>query len=307
MAVLQCPVCGREGEGVCLDCFLEKKPIGVTPISLCVCNCGRVRSRGMWGDVNEKTFDNLIRHSIKVPRDLILEKVKTSVNPDGTVRAVLDLVYKGGKVKKELDVPVVRAPSTCQVCSRKSASYYEAVLQVRGDDYSFPMKDEFLMKAEKVRGGADYYMTSMNYAKQRAHDFWERGYFMKESSALVSKKDGQDLYRVYISVKHPDFNPGDVIRHKDALFLVRGLGRLVKLSELDTGKKTAYPVNQMKEAKVVVPKAEVRGGIVTAVKPKGIMVLDTTNYQNHEFPVKRDLKQGDEVNIAVVSGKAHLL
>jgi len=307
MVDLVCPVCGRKSRGVCLDCFLEKKPVEFRDISLAFCKCGRVRHRGHWGELSKEMVADLLKHSVMAPRDLVLEKLKAGVNPDGSFHAVLDLVYDGGKFTREFDVPVSRSSTTCLVCSRKSASYYEAVLQVRGKMVDFYMDTDYLMKAEKVRGGADYYMMSTNYAKQKARELAEKGYYVKESSKLVGQKDGLDLYRVYISVKHPDFNAGDVIEHKRRLYLVRELGRWVKLTEVDSGKGTAYPLNQLKEADVAVPKSEVRKALVTQVRPDGVQVMDLSDYMNYEIPKGKGLKQGDEVEIALISGRAHIL
>lgn len=306
MVDLPCPVCGRESEGVCLDCFLESKPIEFKELKLAFCDCGRVRYRDAWTDFDDKIVVDLVKRSIRVSRDIVLEKARVSVKDD-VAHVVLDLVYDGKKFSRDFDLPIKRTSSTCQICSRKRSSYYEAVLQVRGKHFDFPMNMDYLMKAEKVRGGADYYMTSMNYAKQKAHELLEKGYFVKESSKLVGKKDGVDLYRVYISAKHPDFNIGDVIEHKRKLLHVRGLGRWVKFTELESGKETAYPLNTLKEAKVVALKEDARKAMVTAIRPDGMQVMDLTEYRNYEIPKRRGVEQGDEVEIAFVSGKAYLL
>ncbi|MCX6695499.1 MAG: NMD3-related protein [Candidatus Altiarchaeota archaeon] len=306
MSGLVCPVCGREGRGVCLDCFLEKRPIEFKELNLTFCNCGKVRSKDAWLEYSDWVVKDLVKHSLRASRDVVVENMKVSVEGD-TAHITLDVIYEGKKGSKTFDLPITRSSSTCISCSRIRSSYYEAVLQVRGEDLNFHVNKDYLMKADKVRGGADYYMTSMNYAKQKAHEFLERGYFVRESSKLVGQKDGADLYRVYVSVRHPDFNPGDVVQHKGKLFRVVSLGRLVRFTEVDTRKSTTYPINALKDSKVVVSKGEVRKGNVTEVRPDGVQVMDAESFQNYELPKAGGMKEGDEVEFILISGRMRLL
>jgi NMD protein affecting ribosome stability and mRNA decay len=117
------------------------------------------------------------------------------------LHATLEGSYHGNKFKKELSKKTKLQKSTCPTCSRKNSGYFEAVLQFRCETPNISIDDSQIAKAEKVRGGVDYYLLSNNYARGLASQLSKKGYDLITSNKTFSRRDGQQIYRVFYSIK----------------------------------------------------------------------------------------------------------
>lgn len=141
--------------------------------------------------------------------------------------------------------------STCPVCTKRLGNYYEAILQLRGGkgerldsllDYGLdlikraPSRNVFLTRMERIKEGYDLFISDKQYARSLSRRLIERyGGTLKETSHLVGMKKGNELYRVTISVRIPDFQKGDVISSNGSLFLVEGVkGDVATLLDIES-------------------------------------------------------------------------
>ena len=62
-----CPSCGKEGKGLCIDCFLKKNPLRMKDIELQVCGCGNTYFQGSWDHTLEDVVDKLIEKNLIIP------------------------------------------------------------------------------------------------------------------------------------------------------------------------------------------------------------------------------------------------
>src|SRR4030042_1236878 len=100
-----CPLCGRESEGVCLDCFLEKKPIEAGEVEVRYCECNKVLFKGEWGADEDKKVMGLVKSSVRIPRDLNVLDMDVSVNKERTSGLVhIDFEYNGSVYGRDLNV-----------------------------------------------------------------------------------------------------------------------------------------------------------------------------------------------------------
>ena len=198
-----CPKCGRPARGLCLDCFLESNPLVLGDVKLVSCGCGRLRYRDKWDAPLQDVVRDVVK-SFKHPFEIRIKKV--DVKPeirDGklSLQVTADGSYKDSIFRKSFTEQFKLQSTSCPTCSRKNSGYYEAVLQLRCEIPKFVVDENQIAKAEKVRGGFDYYLLSNNYARALTSQLSRKGYDIKTSTKTYSMRDGQTVYRIYYSIK----------------------------------------------------------------------------------------------------------
>lgn len=138
-----CPKCGATEKpfvkGFCRDCFLESHKLVVFPVKLELrqCrDCGKILLEGKWLLFSVERMLDWIKGKIKTNE---LDSVRVSFAPVlqpqghfvvlGTVLGEL----AGEFVELPFETQIRLNPSLCSDCSKLSADYYEAVLQLRLD------------------------------------------------------------------------------------------------------------------------------------------------------------------------------
>lgn len=154
-----CPRCGATDKpfirGFCRDCFAASHELVVFPskIELVQCReCEKILLNGRWLAFSEDHVVFLVKSKIKV-RDLLNVRFALDVHWGNEN----ELVVSGkvlGEIDSELfDFPVqtmVLLKSTlCPDCSKLSADYYEAVIQVRLNVFSKKRAQEFLNEVQQ--------------------------------------------------------------------------------------------------------------------------------------------------------------
>ncbi len=307
---MQCPKCGRESRGLCIDCLLEERPITVKEPELERCTgCGLYWHKGNWTEIGKNELAEIVRKNLKVPHGIKIEEL--SIKPDEEKNYLkLDITllgnYKNKKFEKKLETKVKIKKTQCKKCCRMSGSYYEAILQVRGFEFS-DLDENFVAKAVKVAGGTDFYISSMNYARKLKNHLRDAGFFVNESEKLVGMKEGKNLYRVSISVKPPAFGEGDVLKYGNELLYVKKLGRVVGVVDLKTGEKKGIDMNKLKKPGIAAKKSELRNALVSAVSPKGMHIIDTENHEVYDVARIEDAQSGDTMNFVRISGKIYVI
>lgn len=240
-------------EGLCQDCFAIEHPLIEAPeeVELKVCGwCGAYFLNNKWHKPQEAGELGLLRAS----EELVHSKIKvTRFQPTGLQQVDLEdasgidvelesepshpdikvMIKARGKIHENQESPqeaerVVRVKvktTTCDVCSRKSAGYYEAILQVRGEtslskkrlrevfqvlettflEEQSRNRGEFVSKIEEKHGGLDLYTSSTTLARHLAEALKEKyGAKTDESSELIGQtSDGRKKYRVSIVARLP--------------------------------------------------------------------------------------------------------
>ena len=126
--------------------------------------------------------------------------------------------------------------SSCPTCTLRRGNYYEAILQLRGGSQndlenalSFSVKmvndaksrDIFITRSDKRREGYDLLISDKQYTRNMGKRLVEEfGGTYTETSHLVGRKEGQDVYRITVSVRIPLFHEGDLLKFRGDLFMV---------------------------------------------------------------------------------------
>ena len=235
-----CVVCGATDrplvDGVCAECAADRTVLLSAPqraeVTICP-HCGARQVGAHWersGASPVLTAEDLSPF-LEVPEGVGVRRVRwdeTAVT--ATVREFVGRArvrFRG--IERDVEVPlsVRTVHKTCPDCSRKSGRYYTATLQLRGalDDPSekaVPLRARLdgewnrLLREmrpdwrkavsfrEDLPEGWDCYFTDTLAARAVAKLAKQRfGASVKESSSLVGRKNGQDLYRVTFCLRFP--------------------------------------------------------------------------------------------------------
>ncbi len=312
-----CVRCGREGptyESLCVECFLENARFTSVPdhVDMQHCAyCGDYLIKGKWikhPSIEEASRDAAVR-AIKVKEGADVLKTKAEVEEadknNFRVHMRTMIEYSDLSLEEKLDTIVRIKGGICSRCSKIVGNYYESIIQVRGrgrklsdrqkehyleeiDRRVETAKEEnremFVSKVEDVPGGLDFYLSSISLAKAISKDLADRaGAEVKESSTLVTQKEGRDVYRVTYLVRLPSYMRGEVIMHEDRPHLVAQIGsNSTKIIDL----KTHEPVNvsnaELYEAKVIGKREDILDAIVLTDSKREVQVMNPKTYATVE-------------------------
>ncbi len=223
-----CAKCGKRveelHEGLCEECFSIMKGLRRSQkqemVEVNWCRCGLVsackKELGFASTFGE-LLELVLSHSLdKEARDAELtfevEEVQNMGRDVYRVVGVLD-----GKDRTVVEIKLTR--KLCESCRYRSGGYYEATLQLRGDeDFLANMlelvediankwrefdKKSFITSMEGVRGGIDVKLGSKRLAKKIVSQAkkYKKDIIIKCSKKLKTVKDGKKIYRYTFAVK----------------------------------------------------------------------------------------------------------
>jgi nonsense-mediated mRNA decay protein 3 len=235
-----CVVCGATDrplvDGVCAECAADRTTLLSAPkravVTVCP-HCGAREVSAHWeraGSSPVLTSEDLTPF-LEVPPEVGVRRVQwdeTSVT--ATVREFVGRArvrFRG--IERDVEVPlsVRTVHKSCPECSRRSGRYYTATLQLRGPAEGRPEKAiplrarlegewtrlvremrpdwrKAVSWREELPEGWNCFFTDTLAARAVAKLAKQKfGASVKESSSLVGRKNGQDLYRVTFCLRFP--------------------------------------------------------------------------------------------------------
>lgn len=316
-----CVECGRTCEdtrgGLCPDCRVRNVTVAAVPpiIDLTVCaHCASLDEGPRWRDAPDDLTllaGDRAEAALVVAPEVSSLKVLRTVKPRDPRNFDVDLAVSG----RVLDAPVaahvatlVRVKrATCPRCSRIHGGYYEAVVQVRAEGrplrdvertlvrrraaevikrlVSTGDRDAFIMKDIDEHGGIDLYLGTSASGRALAKTLAdEMGATVKESSTLVGRRDGRDMYRVTFGLRLPRYLAGDVLRSEDEFFLVKAIrGRNVALVRLGDGAPSTVERTRLPTHRVVAQE-DFREAVVVSRRGEDLQVLDPETLRTVDLP-----------------------
>lgn len=205
--MLMCPKCGKTNneekfiESFCADCYeFRIKYPAREEFQKCK-NCSLIFFRGEWQRSNARRMN-----------EYIIRKCKgefSDAELDLDRGFILFSIKKGERIhriEKQIDIKFVN--SVCVDCSRISGGYYEAIVQLRGDEkkvskyfrtlQNMLRRVTFISKIEEVKGGFDIYSGS-SIKTQEILSTLGLNYLI--SRKLVGRNEGKKVYRVTFAVR----------------------------------------------------------------------------------------------------------
>ncbi|AKB77213.1 NMD protein affecting ribosome stability and mRNA decay [Methanosarcina horonobensis HB-1 = JCM 15518] len=335
MNFITCPKCGTECDklfdSICRDCFFESFRLIELPLVLHVricSSCGAYFHRSRWEDAGNleevvlKAVENtLFIHSEAGDVELYLEP-KEITPYIYRVKAEVDAVVKDEPVHAEAETEVRVQRTACDMCSRESGGYFEAIIQVRAAG-RFPTEEEkrrctliareamnsmkkkgdrlaFISDYQEQKEGVDLYMGSMNASRQVCRMIIsELGGSFSESPTLVGMKDGKNLYRITFAMRLPEFRPGDVIKFRGRIIQIRSSGKKVHGISLEDGSRFISTPEELKGAEKIANIGDAVLTVLVSIEGNAILVLDPETYETVAIkkPMFFNAEAGSEIPV----------
>ena len=335
MNSVTCPKCGRECDkffdSVCKDCFFETFKLFELPLVLHVrvCSgCGAYFHKSKWEDIGNleeavlKAVENaLFIHSEAGDVEIYLEPKE--VTPFiYVVRAEVDAVVRGETIHAVAETEVRIQRTACDICSRESGGYFEAIIQIRAAR-RFPTEEErkrcsaiareamesmrkkgdrlaFISCVLEQKEGVDLYMGSMNASRQVCRlIISELGGNFSESPTLVGMKDGKNLYRITFAVRLPEFRAGDVIKFRGRVIQIRSSGKKVNGISLEDSLRFISTPEELKGAEKIANIEDAVLTVLVSIEENAILVLDPETYETVAIkkPMSFNAEAGSEIPV----------
>ncbi len=249
-------------------------------------------------------------HEDKDPLSVLEEKIKREIklHPEvswyGLSLSARELDYKNYEVEVEVrgevyDILFVQKKKIllrihmayCDVCSRRVSGYYEAVIQIRGEEEKVEeitgeirrrFKEDpkaFILKEEEEREGRDFYVSNSKLAKKVIRELQNKyGGEIKETATLYTRKEGKDVYRMTYLLRLPQISKGDIVILGDDVYFVEKVYRhSVELVNARTGERRKEDYQEI-ERKGRILKVNPQEAIVLYSRGDEIYVMDPVNY-----------------------------
>lgn len=329
-----CVECGKEGEligSLCEKCYSKKhvQPSVPDHVDLTLCaHCQAMQTDKGWEDVDSirQAAEAAVENALLLPKEAKVSdfRVHLSEKDEHNLEARIEvmLMIEGHEFSRELRTIVRIKRGSCTECSKQQGRYYEAILQVRGQERSLPkhleseiermVKDRvasmrkasrevFISKVEKVKGGLDFYFGTINSARSVSRELQDTFCAdFKESSSLWGRRDGRDIYRMTYLVRLPGFSKGDIVLVDGKEYFVRGMSRgMIHGIDLVSGEGRSVKLSERAECSLSLSKPEIPKAVVLVEKEDELQVLDPDTMKPIEVKKPgRFSRKGDQIRLA---------
>lgn len=344
-----CVECGSTDKkmvgSICIDCFLKDFKMIELPkrIEVQICShCNSKLEEGKWSEEfipEEEIIYRALERNIKISDEVSNEIINLEIDQmKGTIAdCYVEVVgeVEGTQIEETQETEVKILKTVCPTCSKLQAGYYEAVIQLRAD--SREIKKEEYEKANevvertlinqskkdklaycpqiaKLKEGYDYYIGSLKSARKVVEALKDEfGGIVKESPRLISedKSTGKGLYRIWISLRIPEFELGDIVRYEDKLSQVSDIDKnRVICFDIEDTKKHSIALKNMEDIELVKKQDEIETTTIISKSPKTIQILDPVDYSAVDLEMKdefADYEIGDEIKLIKIDNYIYLV
>lgn len=344
-----CPECGSTDKemigDICIECFLKEFQMINLPkrIEVQICShCNSKLEEGKWSEEfipEDEIIYRALERNIQIADEVENELINLEIDQiKGTIAScyveVIGEVH-GTQIEETHDTEVKILKTVCPTCSKIQSGYYESVIQFRADKRE--IKPEEYTKADeivertltkqskkdklaycpqiaKLKEGYDYYIGSFKTGKKVAEALSEEfGGIIKESPRLISedKSTGKGLYRIWISVRIPEFEIDDFIRYENKIIQVNSISKnsIVGI-DISTNKKHNIPMKNMDNIKLAKKASQIETTTIISKSPSIIQILDPNDYSAVDLEMKEVFNSyniGDEIKLIKIDDYIYLL
>ncbi|MBQ2762717.1 MAG: hypothetical protein IJF47_03275 [Candidatus Methanomethylophilaceae archaeon] len=338
-----CVKCGKDCDdtinGLCIECFLNGRKLMKFPhhLDLQRCtNCEEYFINDRWQRMEEsEAVEEMALTGMQVipEAEVIAVGTMPEMQDERTFQVSIEAdISVNGYITEDRDKTTIRIKNTvCKKCSRQLGNYYEATLQLRTGEKTFPddLRDEtvrrvrdnveaqaknnrglFITKVQEVVGGIDIQLSNISLARSLAKNLTDAyGAEFKESSSLVGmSSDGIDIYRLTYLVRFPAYHLGDVMEIKGKPWKLVSLnktgGKLVSLTDF---RETSVRKAELQDMKVLVKSADVMEAIVLSSSGSEVQVMHPVNYSTLDLRVPPNTEVGETVQVVQVEEQLYYL
>jgi nonsense-mediated mRNA decay protein 3 len=304
-----CVECGKEGEligSLCEECYSKKHLHASLPehvdVTMCA-HCSAVKTERGWESVGsvKEAAEMAVEQAITVSKDAKMTGMQMALSErderNFVAEVAVEISAHGKEFQRTLTTSVRLKRGACSECSKQMGSYYEAILQVRGPERSLAENDMrdaermvrarvesmrrssrevFLSKIDRVKGGLDFYFSTIPAARTVAKELQETLCAeYKESSSLWGRRDGKEVHRMTYLVRLPGFRRGDIIEHGGRDVYVRGMSKgVIRVVDLLTSEESAIKIGESHECVLSAARASVKKATVVTESEREMQVVD---------------------------------
>jgi nonsense-mediated mRNA decay protein 3 len=168
------------------------------------------------GDWSAATDYNVTQWLLAKSKAKEVKPLKTRIQrfEDHWIASLVFVLQAGDKkIERECSTRINLVNTQCPECSRRSAGYYEAVIQVRRSSPATPQeklaraaeklrrkleKTSFVSRVEEKKEGIDLYVGSAPAARSALEEL-SKGF--EASKTLAGRKQGREVYRTTFCVR----------------------------------------------------------------------------------------------------------
>ena len=320
-----CVECGKEDpilrDGVCISCYLKTHKFSEGPsiIDLTVCvNCDSYKFKNTW---TPDLFDDILRRTIRntfhISKELNnveitteCKKKKETVDCKLIISGFLDNM----EVSEEHDITIRIKRAVCDVCSRQSGGYYEAIVQIRPDRTKLSTEEIddlgstvrslveqmrnkgnralFITDEGEKHGGLDFFLSDKSAAQSIAKKIQEQyGGEIKQSSKNVGMKDSKQLYRMTYLIRLPPYRKDDFVSYNKSFYLISSIhANRVRMVSLDSWDEIVVEIKELEKTKILGGKNLIKEMIFVSQSKKEIQLMNPDNYEIFEIRKPKEIK-----------------
>ncbi|WP_230375717.1 60S ribosomal export protein NMD3 [Methanolobus vulcani] len=330
-----CPKCGKPTtklfQGRCKECFLENFTLAeIAPVlhaKMCA-TCGARNVKNKW--VDHGSLEEIVIHTAEDALFVheMAEDIELYIEPRAQtpylykVHIEVDALLLDEIFHQELETEVRVVRESCDMCSRISGGYFEAIIQIRATN-RIPDDEEkqeciniantvlerlvnkgdrlaFISSSLEIKEGTDLYVGSSNAARHICKEINSRlGGTFTESASLQGRKDGKDVYRITFSLRLPEFMPQDIIEYKGRIIEIRKFSKNVTGMDVETGARFTATPDDVQGATLITKRKDLPKTMLVAIENEDLMVLDPDTYETVTVkkPVMFSAEPGTEIPV----------
>jgi nonsense-mediated mRNA decay protein 3 len=338
-----CVECGKDEpifrNGVCLSCYLKHTQFTKGPTIMDITMCSRCSSYKQKNTWVQGSFDDILKRHISDAFSISPELKNVTIQTqckeqDRVLHCTVSLSgFIGDEPITEHHPLTVRIRrNTCDVCSRESGGYYEAIIQIRAEKRTFS-KDElkilrttvgslvgqlqksgkrglFITDFDETRQGLDFFLSEKTTAFSIAKKIQEQfGGEFKQSAATAGMKDSKQVYRMTYLVRIPAYRKGDFFSYAASYFLIVSLHEnKVRALELSTWIEKVIEGKDILPSKIFGGKELIREMIVVSQSKKELQVMDPKTYSTVDIQKPKPITiESSMVNTVKLDGYLFLV
>ena len=307
-----CVSCGapvHDGDR-CEACIDKAEP---EPLRISVCPTRHYRLESSWQSYEypHQVIDAIVEHS-----DIDGEIINVSHNLDrlrhktgNTFHITIDV----DKAEETVSLPVQVDVSESPVRARQHPSQKAATVQIRNvekEDFEAIdsllrslEEDAALISVENADSGINLVFGRDAEAKQFQDNVVKSlGGTTKESRTLhtVDHMSSKRVYRSTYLVRLLPFDHDDIINHDGDFYAVVGMGRSVRLKDLQSGDNTRLPAHELKDT-TVLTKSKV--SVAETTQEDNVLHPETYQMEPAENPLGFDIVAGQTVTVVAADNR----
>jgi len=309
-----CVECGSEDQifrdGVCKNCYVKTHTFTSGPdiidLPFCV-NCNSYKLKNTW--INELLGDalrRLVKNTFKISRELEKVDINTKCKEvkDGLACQVfISSLLDNLEINEEHSIHVRLKRGVCDVCSKQSGGYYEAIVQIRADKKKLTRNELddickfvenlvenlqekgnrslFIADMWEGHGGLDFYISERSPGLVIAKKLQERyGGTIKQSSKEVGVKEGKQMFRMTYLIRISPYKKGDFLKHNDMFFhILSTYGNKAKIVDLSNWEKAAVDIKEIEESRILGGEELIVEMILVSQTKEEVQVMDPKTYE----------------------------